>query len=354
MRDLVIHAGRQKTGSTYLQAVLAANHARLERAGLGMAPYWNPVNGAHGDFLDALVREGEERVLAAAAQVPGETVLVSNEDLGGFLLQPATGGRAAEALLRAARRQDFRVRVLYWVRRQDFLAESHFSQGVRTWYSGPATAYPTQDYDYDHDGNLRRLEAVFGRDNVSAFLYRDDAANDLAGDLLAALGLAGLRPELALDLGRRNASPPRRKTLLLSHVPKSWRRRKARPKAAEVCRAIVRAVAASDAVADDGMRFMLPPAARRDLVARHLAGNRALVARHRIADPGSFVALPAPDPGWRPPAPIRAGELAAVLRAAAALLWAEHHGAASLVDWQPRLAAVFLRVAARARTARAA
>ena len=349
MRDLVIHAGRQKTGSTYLQAVLAANRARLERAGIGMAPYWNPVSGGHKGFLAALVREGAERVLAATAQVPGETVLVSNEDLGGFLLQPATGDRAAGELLRAARRRDFRVRVLYWVRRQDFLAESHFAQGVRTWYSGPATAYPTEGYD--HDGNLRRLEAGFGRDNVTALLYRDEAANDLAGDLLAALGLARLRPELALDLGRRNASLPRRKTLLLSHVPKRWRHRRTRPKAAEVGRAIVRAVAASDAVADDGVGFMLPPAARRDLVARHLAGNRALVARHRIADPGGFVALPAPDPGGRPPAPIRPGELAAVLRDAAALLWAEHGAAASLVDWQPRLAAQFLRVAARARAA---
>ena len=46
---------------------------------------------------------------------------------------------------------------------------------------------------------------------------------------------------------------------------------------------IARVVAGSDAIADDGVRFLMSPRQRRDLVAAHRAGNRALVERRAAA-----------------------------------------------------------------------
>jgi hypothetical protein len=56
---------------------------------------------------------------------------------------------------------------------------------------------------------------------------------------------------------------------------------------------------------------MLSPRERHDLVASHTAGNRALVERFAVADPGALLALPNPDTPWTPPAPIAAEERAA-------------------------------------------
>ena len=107
----------------------------------------------------------------------------------------------------------------------------------------------------------------------------------------------------------------RRKTLFLAGMPKpAGAADDARDRGAP--RFVARVVAATDAIADDGERFLLSPAERHALVAAHLAGNRALVERLGLADPGPFLALPDPDAPWSPPAPITARELAAVRRAA--------------------------------------
>ena len=83
-------------------------------------------------------------------------------------------------------------------------------------------------------------------------------------------------------------------------------------------RFVARVVADSDAIADDGVRFLMSPRDRHALVAAHLDGNRALVDRLGLADPGPFLELPDPDAPWSPPAPITAREVAAVRRAALA------------------------------------
>ena len=237
------------------------------------------------------------------------------------------------------------------MRRQDHLAESHLFQGVKTWYSGRPADYPEQDYD--HDGILRRLEEVFGRANVTVQLYRDDRPNDLAGAFFAALGLGGVLAELDRDVGRRNVSLHRRKVLLLAHVPKNRRRRPSLLVPPGLPEVVVEVVAGSRAVADDGIRHLLSPDERRALVARHLDGNRALVARYGIADPGAFVELPPPDPAWTPPAPISNAEIAAVFRETVAGCW-RRAGTLGALERTARLSGLFTRIAARAAAARSA
>ena len=216
---------------------------------------------------------------------------------------------------------------------------------MRTWYCGRPADYPPQAYD--HDGQLRALEDAFGFENVTVRLYRDDAPNDLAAAFFGAIGLDAVLPRIERAVGRQNVSLNRRKALLLALVPKTHR--SLNPPG--LSRTIVDTVTRSRAVAEDGVRFIFPPEQRRALVAGHLEGNRALVARHRIADPGGFVELPGIDPAWTPPAPISSTELAAVFREVVAALWAAH-GPLAAMDHTARLSAVFARVAVRARTAR--
>ena len=321
MRELYLHVGLHKTGTTYLQKLLLENRAELLAAGLGLAPYQDPVLGTHHPMLQALEREGASAVLARVAETPGARVLASAEELSRYFEDP---GRA-RAVRDAALAHFAAVRLVVFLRRQDFLKESYYAELVKLSLQGGIEA--ETGYDYDHDARLRRLEAIFGAGNVLVRLYRDPGPNDLAGELFAALGVevdpAALRP-----VERLNPSLPRRKVMFLSHVPKP--RRLGGPRDAFLAHFLRRLVADTAAIHDDGSRFLLPPAERRALVARHLEGNRAVAARYRLEDAAGFVSLPDADPGWRPPAPIAPAEMHRVARGALSRAWAGRGPAAGL------------------------
>jgi hypothetical protein len=313
MRQLFLHAGLPKTGTTYLQALLLRNRAALEAAGLGFGPHLDPATGSHlPGFVDAVEARGAAAVVAETEACPGEKILVSNEDLAHFLPMPAGGGRSWGEALRDAAAGRFAVTVIVYVRRQDYLKESIFAQSVKAWYSGDIR--DLGHYDFDLDGKLLALEAIFGRDRVRAVVYDDLRPGDIAAPFLEALGL-GLDPAALAPVGRENASMHRRKLLFLGGFPKPAAAERAENAAARAPAGFVaKVLAGSEAVADDGGRFLMSPSDRHALVAAHLAGNRALVARHGIADPGGFVELPDPDAPWTPPAPITPREIAAVWR----------------------------------------
>jgi hypothetical protein len=317
MRQLFLHAGLPKTGTTYLQTLFLRNRAALEAAGLGFGPHMDPVTGPHlPGFVAALEARGAAAVIAETEACLGEKILVSNEDLAHFLPMPAGDGRTRGEALRDAAAGRFAVTVIVYVRRQDFLKESIFAQSVKAWYCGDIR--DLGHYDFDLDGKLRALEAIFGRDRVRAVVYDDLRRGDIVAPLLAALGL-DIDPARLAPVGRENASMHRRKLLFLGGFPKPAAAGHARNAPARALAGFVaRVLAGSDAVADDGGRFLMSPAERHALVAAPLAGNRALVARHGIADPGGFVELPDPEAPWTPPAPITAREVAAVWREALA------------------------------------
>ena len=59
MRDLFLHVGPQKTGTTYVHRLFVVNAALLAEAGLGFAPYYDPEVGGHQRaFIPALRAEG--------------------------------------------------------------------------------------------------------------------------------------------------------------------------------------------------------------------------------------------------------------------------------------------------------
>ena len=185
---------------------------------------------------------------------------------------------------------------------------------------------------------------------MRAIVYDDLRPADIVAPFLAALGL-DLDPGMLAPVGRENASMHRRKLLFLAGFPKPAAAEHAENAAARFPAGFVaKVLAGSAAVADDGGRFLMSPAERHALVAAHLDGNRALVARHGIADPGGFVELPDPAAPWTPPAPITAREIAAVWRESLA---AARAGRDPLrTAWlAARLARPFAAMAARSRRA---
>jgi hypothetical protein len=351
MRQLYLHAGLPKTGTTHLQALFLRNRATLEAAGLGFGPHLDPATGSHlPGFVTALEARGAPAVIAETEACPGETILVSNEDLASFLAQPAGGGRLWGEAIRDAAAGRFAVSVIVYVRRQDFLKESIFAQSVKAWYWGDIR--DNDHFNFDLDGRLRALEAIFGRDRVRPIVYDDVGRRDIVAPFLAALGL-DLDPA-RLDRGgrggRENASMHRRKVLFLGGFPKPAAARE-HPAARFPAGFVTRVLEGSAAVADDGGRFLLSPAERQALVAAHIEGNRALVARHGIEDAGGFVELPDPDARWSPPAPITGREITAVWRESLAAVRAGHDPLRAA--WlAARLSRPFASMAARQAAAR--
>jgi hypothetical protein len=311
-RELFLHVGLHKTATSYVQRMALENRALLLAHGLGLAPYQDPASGSHQPLVEALERDGPEAVFERIAAAPGAKLLVSAEDLAHLLADPAR----ARAIRDAAARH-FQVTVLIVLRRQDALKESVFGEAVKLFYSG--SIEDERHYDYDHDRRLARLEAVFGPERVRVSVYSEAARNDVFGELMAAMGVALDRAALA-EVAPQNVSMHRRKRLYLALVPKD-RGVVAHPGRRAAMRAVRQAVEASAAIADDGVRTLMSPRQRQELLAAHAAGNRALVARHRLAPPPDFLAPPEEEAGWHPPRPLSGRELAGVSRDVLRACW---------------------------------
>lgn len=311
MRPLYLHVGLHKTGTSYLQRLLYRNRERLAAAGLGLAPFLDPLDGSHHPVIAALDAEGPVPVFDRVAEAPGERVLLSSEELSSRLLDPDFAGA-----LQAAAARHFEPHVLLFLRRQDHLKESAFAEIVKDWYAGDIR--DDHHYMLDHGTRVAALEAAFGPGRVHVALYRDPGPNDIVGDLLAMTGTP-IEAKTLDPVPPQNVSMHRRKTLFLSGLPKfAGATTRAEDRVAP--RFVARVVSRSDAIADDGVRFLLSPAERHALVAAHAAANRALLERLAptnpgLANPGPFLDLPAPDAPWSPPAPVTPAEIAAARRA---------------------------------------
>lgn len=291
MRELHLHIGLHKTGTTHLQAGLKANEAALEGAGFRMGPLQNP-RGEHFDLVRVLDTDGPARCVEALRDAPGERLIVSSEQFSWLFLDREAARGFAEAA-----KAHFFTRTYIWLRRQDLLQESYFKEKMKVPYDDKKKE--EIEYPCDHAERLAILEDAFGAEALVVRLYRDDRRSDAFGEFLA---LLGLDPTGFEKPAPQNVSLTRRETLLLSRLPKSDLR------LIRFHRRVLPVLTAGNRVADDGERFFLSPAERRAILEPHLSANRAIAERWGFEDAEWFWTLPPDEPGWTPPRPITARE----------------------------------------------
>jgi hypothetical protein len=293
------HIGLHKTGTTFIQANLARNASTLQTHGVALAPMHDAM-GRHYAVVEAFRAGDFEGFFDAVVAHPSRRLIVSAEGLSSFLLDEGRARRLEAACRKYGVSSHFHL----WLRRQDFLLESVFSQGVKE--SRDILDVYAREGAFDFASRVDLIERVFGGGRMSLHLYNDFERGDLLAEFCRDLGLDA---DEWSRTGAINVSPNRRETLLLSNLSERNIHRLAR---------IYRDLKNSAAVADDGGRFFFAPDTRREIVMRHAAGNAGLISRFGIPAASWFAEPPELDADWTPPRPITVRERLRFWRASVA------------------------------------
>lgn len=196
MKRLYLHIGRGKTGTTAIQAFLSRNRATLEPRGVHYiyAGEWDLGIG-HQAFAKSFVTDppdfmkpprNPEAVRAAiAAEVAASrapSILLSSENL--TLADPTSLASFAEE----CGIED--VRVIFFGRSQDEVAESQYNQLVKLCrYEMPFADYlATEMGEVDYSAMLDPWAATFGPERIIARIY-DAGGQTVIDDFLSCLPL---------------------------------------------------------------------------------------------------------------------------------------------------------------------
>ncbi len=197
-REIVVHLGGPKTGSTAIQRFLSVASRDLAERGIlypdvGLRGFGHHdlaflLGGGYPEWatpqsrgLSALVAD-----LHTALQRPEPSVVLSSEN---FFLQPAPE-ELREAIESAESGR--RARLLVYLRRQDHLVVSWYNQAVKAQgFSGSfAECLEATAPQWDFEAQLERWASVFGPDALSVRLYEPNhlARGEVVADLLTELG----------------------------------------------------------------------------------------------------------------------------------------------------------------------
>ena len=197
MTDCVLHIGTEKTGTTSLQAALAANRDRLLRAGIlypralgekiHARAYAYASEGPQDEIktqcglagpesLAAFRHDLESRLADEVARTKPRKIIVSNEHLSSRLPSVSEIARLKRLLSAHCRS----IRVVVYLRAQGDAHRSAYSTYIKT---GGVDAFhppsaPLLRDRYLYDLMLGRWEDVFGADAMDVRLYDPDAFPD--------------------------------------------------------------------------------------------------------------------------------------------------------------------------------
>jgi hypothetical protein len=324
-RQLILHIGYPKTGTTALQSFWHLNAAFLRDNAL-LYPQAGRVHTAHYGYSYRLgLHDGDTRfdVSELDEMISCLRAEMDQNGVNRALLSSEVFIKAADPETVRTVFEGFDVKILVYLRRHDHLLESGYSQSVRSspsppWDSSIGSFILHQlgagQFSYDYLALLRRWSEVFGKSNMMIRAYQEAREHDLFADSLLALGIAS-RGKLRMP-GRLNSALSYAALCVIdavhrAGVPQAYRR------------AIVDRLIVADRAGGTGSRpALLSPNDRAALVARYREVYAAIARDYLGRADGVLFTEPAPqrDPAWRaptPPDPITVSTM--LLKAAAAI-----------------------------------
>lgn len=199
-KTLYLHIGRPKTGSTALQTFLHRNRDALEQQGIcypktglyqkashKLSLVLLPELPDYGAVEEESCEQLYDDLVSEARNSSAPAVVVSSENF--WLVDP---GR-----LPAALKDNFDVKVVAYLRRQDDVLVSSFMQEVKggaipfEYPLDDFIANPTRRKFLDYHAILQAWAETFGRENVIVRLFEQlDKSNGIERDFLKVTGVA--------------------------------------------------------------------------------------------------------------------------------------------------------------------
>lgn len=305
---IYLHIGVNKTGTSFIQHVLNANHRRLAKAGLlyprtgclGDAHYalsqaldFAPMPPINASLEDSALQKMRESLRAEVQRWQPRTVVLSSE----MFVVP----RQVE-LVRGFL-EGYDCRILVYLRRHDGWWESVYAQAVKTvrkppWETGFEGFYKHHSTRPNY-GNYRALldrwAQVFGRENIVVRPYeRQQNQPGLIHDFFASIGHPELLELLEKEPMAVNPSP----SPLAVYLIDIYQRCELKD---STVRKLVKNVLKSHP--SKGKQHLLSPALRRKLVMEKM-DDYAYIAREYMGRTDGrlfFEPLPDPDEPWEKP-----------------------------------------------------
>lgn len=294
-KTLFLHVGLHKTGTTSIQKNLMDHEAGLRLAGYCQPNRLGRPAPGHHRVARLIIDKGPSAFVDHLLNATdSETIVVSSEAFTTLVQQRQFWTKDLVTLIN----QHFNVIPILMLRRQDYMMESVFSQKAKHERKVELHAVPT--YHYDYLKIVEALEASFGRDSVKIFIYRDDERSDSWKAFCDILGID--LSAFPAHKSTSNQSLHRRKNFALAQIELRYR---------ALGVAAMDAMARSNAIRDDGQKFLFSPQVREDMLRKHTDGNRIICERYNIpeADAEYFCSTEVSN-DWTPPDDIASEEWA--------------------------------------------
>lgn len=316
MKDLILHVGTPKTGTSAIQRFCWENAAALQQQGFvypDLAGRWLHVHPSrNGQFLCQIAYAGGNRATCeqTALSVQRLNDLVDEHAEGTLVLSDeglwqagAVNERGWQHIATTCRNAGFEcIQIVVYLRRQDEFIESTWSQHIKG--ARRARLHLTSILDRpnllakcDYDANLQVLERTFGRENITVRIYDRTLLAD--GDVVTDfLGIIGAEPteDMAYPQATVNASIANNLTLLKRLANCSPAYQATDNFLQEACQTV------SETLQHTGERSMLPPEYRQEILQRYATGNARIAHEYFGNESGELFAVKPGDdgPAWQP------------------------------------------------------